>query len=569
MSDPRATPTPAGRRRFYLKQRIGQGAFGEVFLAEQDSGAGFRRPVAIKLLNSEVAGSREAARRMRDEARILGRLHHRNIVGVLDLVRVDQRWAVIMDYVPGADLEQVLHALELTKGLFPPAAAFEVGAAVCRALHAAYHTDDSQGRHLEVVHRDIKPSNVRVTTDGEVKVLDFGVARVNNLETRESATKAGGWIGTERYMAPERLLMEGDTPAGDVYATGASIVELILGRPLGKTPVYDEQHRAFVDDALAEVRARLSGPPDVIDEAISRLDQSLANRPGDRPTAEGLAKAFGGIARRLDGESLAAFCAEFVPKVGNVLGYTAVPVSGVLTESSDLPTSSRGAVGSPAPMTIIPEGDEEGRTFDVSSVFVEGPPASPAPARPTPSMATTEDGPPRRRWLPWAGLALFGAVALAAVAVAMWPEATVEPPPAPASVPVVSTVEPEPPAPQIVVVPVPAPAPEPVVVVAPAPAPRPRPRPAPAPAPAPVPEVVPEGPRVTAALVVMQNAAALEVRCGDRSSVGTASVRIADFPPGPCRVRAQWLGKWLETDVRIDKPREIRCTVAGEALTCS
>ncbi|HMV66976.1 MAG TPA: protein kinase, partial [Myxococcota bacterium] len=108
------------RRRFELRRLIGQGAFGEVYLAEQVSTGGFRRPVALKILNESAARMREAARRMRDEARILGRLQHRHIVEVLDLVQLGDRWAIVMAWVPGADLEQLIDTLGARDEVVPP-----------------------------------------------------------------------------------------------------------------------------------------------------------------------------------------------------------------------------------------------------------------------------------------------------------------------------------------------------------------------------------------------------------------------------------------------------------------
>ena len=186
-------------RKFFVTERLGSGAYGSVYLAEQDSVAGFRRRVALKLLHQHHSEEKEAGKRMRDEARILGRLSHRNIVTVLDLVRLQDRWAVVMDYVQGIDLERLTRAMADLNEPFPPGAALEIGAAIGDALHAAWIAADGQGRVLEVIHRDIKPSNILLTSDGEVKVLDFGVARVN-LESREG--KTGFRVGTERYMAP-------------------------------------------------------------------------------------------------------------------------------------------------------------------------------------------------------------------------------------------------------------------------------------------------------------------------------------------------------------------------------
>ena len=191
---------------------------------------------------------------MRDEARILGRLSHRHIVGVSDLVRLQERWAVVMDYVPGADLERVLEALAAAGEQFPVRAAFDVAVAVLRALHAAWIVDNGTGSPLHLIHRDIKPSNVLLAEDGALKVLDFGVARVD-LGTREAETGAVR-PGTLRYMAPERLLGEEESPSGDVYATAVSVFELLIGEPLGRTPIIDPKHTAYVEGAVQRAKER-------------------------------------------------------------------------------------------------------------------------------------------------------------------------------------------------------------------------------------------------------------------------------------------------------------------------
>ena len=141
--------TNSASRRYLLRHRLGEGAFGEVYLAELDSGAGFRRKVAIKLLHQAVeARSKDAGRRMRDEARILGRLAHRNVVGVLDLVQLDGRWAVVMDYVPGADLAEVIRALDKAGRTFPGPAALEAGVAMLNGLSAVHSAVDEDGASL-------------------------------------------------------------------------------------------------------------------------------------------------------------------------------------------------------------------------------------------------------------------------------------------------------------------------------------------------------------------------------------------------------------------------------------
>lgn len=345
--DPRQRRT-AGRR-FHLKERLGGGTHGTVYRAEQESTGGFRRRVALKVLNTQAAGNPQAGRRLRDEARILGRLQHRGIVNVLDLVIIDGQWVVVMDHVPGHDLDRLLAALVRADRLVPVAAALEIGAVVADALDAAYTARDDDGRPLAVIHRDVKPSNILLTGDGDVKMLDFGVARMN-LDLREART--GALVGTERYMGPERLLREGDTHAGDVYATAATVVELLLRRPMGTTPILPEKHGPFVARVLDDVRERLPAGA-AADELVAVLGAALDAEPGRRPTGRRLADALEALSRRFDDEPLRPFARRFVPSVDELLGRKPQPATGVLEASEE--AASQGPDTSGEAGSTLPE----------------------------------------------------------------------------------------------------------------------------------------------------------------------------------------------------------------------
>ncbi|MEN0062804.1 MAG: protein kinase [Myxococcota bacterium] len=515
-----SSPRPSGRR-YHLKRILGEGAFGRVYLAEQESEGGFRRLVALKVLNSSVARKTEAETRMRDEARVLGQLQHRNIVAVLDLVRLGQRWAIVMDHIPGVDLEVLSH-----QGPVPPAAAFAIGAGIGRALAAASAATDSDGQPLNVVHRDIKPSNVRITAEAEVKVLDFGVARFS-LEGREHQTKGVGWVGTERYMAPERILGQGDTAAGDVYALGATVYELLCGEPLGRTPALPKQHATLVSEAIA----RLTPPPDAPpawSDALSALVQTLSAEPGERPTASEVSKAWAGAVASLPGESLQAFAARVVPRLRSSTAEVGDTAEGVLEE------------GSRDEATVL-----RSDSLDPSGLSSTG-------AR-LPS------------WTAVAALlgVLVGGAGLVAFAVAgfitfdvvrgaserpaveaMAPGTSLEFAPAPVSEVGPTSVQPKP---------TPSVAP-----VAPKLAPRPR----------------PKGPskptvEVSKALFTLKNASGIWVGCGTVEARGTSSARIEGFPAGSCEVRANYLGVDYQSVVEVTAPRTVACRVNGEEMTCS
>ena len=561
MTEPGSESTGSPPRRlFHLKQRIGAGAFGEVYLAEQDSGAGFRRQVALKVLNANAVGSNDAARRMRDEARILGRLSHRNIVGVLDLVRLGDRWAVVMDYVEGADIEQIETALFQRKEYMPPAAAFEVGAAVFRALHVAHHADDGQGGQLQVVHRDIKPSNIRLTNDGEVKVLDFGVARVE-LDTREAETKAGGWIGTERYMSPERILMEGDEPWGDVYATGASVIEMILLEPLGRTPVLAHRHEPVVAAAIAKVRKHLKGPEEVVDKACELLALSVAAEPRRRPSADELSEAFADIARKLEGETLVRFCKRFVPLVPDILGNTVEDVEGVLSEGSGIATVAGVSDVGGASATFVDSSPENTSVTSKKGLMIGGLAAGVVVVL---------------------GVLLFAVIGGLAFAAISWstPTDAVDIDPDGVEQPVVDAPvvdEPVVDEPVADMAPADEPVEEPVVEVPVAADPvvdepvvsKPVTRPVVSkPVEPDPPKVDPNAPTVSAAAFAVQDASSVTVTCGDVSQSGTASVRVRNFPAGSCRVDAIYGGKSMSTRVEVTRRQEVRCTVSSGSLKC-
>ena len=213
-------------RRYNILGTLGKGGFGTVYKAQLHGSAGFTKIVALKVLNAEVAGKEEFARRARDEARVLGLVRHRAIVQVDGLVVLQGHWVVVMEYVSGVDLKRLMQA-----GSVPPGVALEIIEEVAQALDAAYRQPGPEGKPLGLLHRDIKPSNLRITERGEVKVLDFGTARAN-FQSREAQTQALTF-GTVGYMAPERMDFE-DLPAGDVYALGVVLYELLIGEDAGE-----------------------------------------------------------------------------------------------------------------------------------------------------------------------------------------------------------------------------------------------------------------------------------------------------------------------------------------------
>ena len=194
---------------------------GEVYRARD---AVLERPVAIKVLHRNLAGDAGFIERFRREARAAANLNHQNIVAVHDWGSVDGIYYMVMEYVAGLSVREILHA----EGLLAPAQAADVLDQTLAALQHAHR----QG----IVHRDVKPENLMVTRDGVVKVADFGLARAF---ADAQITEAGNVTGTVQYLAPEQLQGEPADPRTDLYALGVVGFELLTGRlPFtGETPM--------------------------------------------------------------------------------------------------------------------------------------------------------------------------------------------------------------------------------------------------------------------------------------------------------------------------------------------
>ena len=270
-------------RSYRLISVLGGGGFGSVFRGELVGASGFSKQVAIKLLNEEASKVQDFKARLRDEARLLALLRHRAIVHVEDLVRIEGRWAVVMEFVEGVDLKDLM-----ALGPMPARPLCELISEVASALQVAHEAMDPRtGQPLEIVHRDIKPANIRVTVKGEVKVLDFGVARAA-FDEREAETRSLAF-GSMGYLAPERF--DGrDSPSSDLYALAVVVIEALLGRHLGQLSVNPRSHDDTVDAWLEETEG-------VVGEAFAEiglplLKRMLAYEAEERPHTQEVSETF-------------------------------------------------------------------------------------------------------------------------------------------------------------------------------------------------------------------------------------------------------------------------------------
>lgn len=237
----------------------------EVWEATLRGEAGFTRRVAIKRLFPEAGADDGFARRFLDEARIASRLHHANIVGIVDF-GVDERGPFqVLEFVDGLDAGRLARLGREAGAPLPPGLALHVVATVGHALHFAHLATDELGRPMNVVHRDVSPQNVLLSRAGDVKLSDFGIALA---EGRLEKTVGGGVPGKPAYMAPEQAIRGAVDARADVFALGCVLHALLCG----SSPLADEN--ALVDLLAGEaLRLDASLPPEiaaVIDRAVRR-----------------------------------------------------------------------------------------------------------------------------------------------------------------------------------------------------------------------------------------------------------------------------------------------------------
>jgi serine/threonine protein kinase len=190
---------------------------------------GFARTVAIKRLHEAYANDPEFVSMFLDEARLVARIHHPNVVPTLDVVAADGHLLLVMDYVQGESLASLMKVVNTRGEVVKRAIVAAVGAGMLHGLHAAHEAKNERGEPLGIVHRDVSPQNVLVGTDGVARVLDFGVAKAAG---RLRTTSDGSVRGKFAYMAPEQVRGEDVDRRTDVYAASVVVWELLAGRRL-------------------------------------------------------------------------------------------------------------------------------------------------------------------------------------------------------------------------------------------------------------------------------------------------------------------------------------------------
>jgi serine/threonine-protein kinase len=261
-----------------IVREIGRGGMGIVYEAFQE---GLDRAVAVKALDTKLARSKEVVERFRREGRAYAKLRHESIVQVHDLVEKEDGLYLVTEFVDGTDLARLVQG-----GALPADCVALVGARVAEALDYVHFN--------ALLHRDVKPANVMVSRDGEVKLMDFGIAKG---EADHSLTRAGMLVGSPSYMAPEVLAGEEAGPAADIWALGVTLYELLTGEKPFRGKNTDELFAAIARGKFRSVRSRAPDCPRRVARAVERC---LARKPAARFRSAGtLSRALLGIGAKL------------------------------------------------------------------------------------------------------------------------------------------------------------------------------------------------------------------------------------------------------------------------------
>ncbi|WP_236604975.1 serine/threonine-protein kinase [Sandaracinus amylolyticus] len=406
--------------------KLKAGGMATLFLARRSGAAGFRRHVAIKVVHEHLASDRAFVRMFVDEALLQARIHHPNVVHVEELGEQDGQHFLVMEYVHGCSLAQLMDGLARRARRLTPEMACNVAAQVLAGLHAAHELRDEQSALLGVVHRDVSPQNVLLAYEGHVKLIDFGVAKAKNRQS----TVGGSLKGKLRYMAPEQAFGRPVDRRCDVYAIGIVLWEMLTMRKL---------FQAEEDLALLElVRHPKVDPPSTYAPEISpALDavvmKALAPSAEDRfATAHDMRRA---IAEALPGALMidAANLAELLAAVMDAtierdLRQLPPSVSAVIEN-----VERRDALGA--------RGEEALKTMTISAAGIDYAPDEdaiervsipPTMVRTSPTPAMPQPAPARAPWIAIAAvvLALLVAIGVGAAVVmrpASDPEMTVTP----------------------------------------------------------------------------------------------------------------------------------------------
>ncbi|MET0341464.1 MAG: serine/threonine-protein kinase [Polyangiales bacterium] len=267
---------PRGFGPYTLLRRLAVGGMAEIYVAKTLGLGGFEKLTALKLVHPHLSADPQFVRMLVDEAKILVLLTHANIAQVFDLGSIDGTYYIAMEYVDGVDVQGLERAATRLGRALPISVCCFIVSEMLNGLDYAHRKRDLRGRPLGIVHRDISPQNVVVSRAGEVKLVDFGIAKTN---LRVQETEIGVIKGKYGYMSPEQAWADPTDRRSDVFSAGVMLYELLTGKVLYQAK--------SVAELIGKVRrAEIPPPseqrPDIPEVLSSVVMKALALEPSDR-----------------------------------------------------------------------------------------------------------------------------------------------------------------------------------------------------------------------------------------------------------------------------------------------
>lgn len=265
---------------YTLHQLIARGGMAEIYRATMPGIGGFEKTVAIKKILPHLAENEEFITMLKDEANILVSINDSNIAQVYDLGLIEDTYFISMEYVHGLDLSHVLKGLQKRGAQIPLEHALYISSCMCAGLHAAHTNTDRQGNPLHIVHRDVSPHNVLISFAGDVKLIDFGVAKA---ALKESHTQMGVIKGKLLYMAPEQAMAKSLDGRADLFAVGLCMYKMLTN----ELPFSGDNEFQIYNNILSkEIIPPRELNPDIPQE-VNQVVMTLLQRDPDKRYQDG------------------------------------------------------------------------------------------------------------------------------------------------------------------------------------------------------------------------------------------------------------------------------------------
>ncbi len=344
--------------KYHLIEAIASGGMAELYRAKLYGAGGFEKDLAIKKVLPQLVRDQAFVQMFMDEAMITVTLNHGNIVSVIDFGELDGEYYLVMEYVDGVSLQNLINKSQELGEPIPVPIACHTALNICRGLDYAHRKVGPDGKPLQIVHRDVSPQNILLSFEGEVKIVDFGIARA---ASRITSTQAGVVKGKVAYMSPEQLTGQTVDNRSDIFSAGIILYEMLTNRrPFeGGTP---QETMAQISRGNFEKPGKFNRKVDKKLTAVIR--KALERNPKKRyKTAGEMATSLSDYLHRVGQHADAATLAAFIPKRLPDARPRTIPPTPIRAIRRETDESGVARVLAPPPSESAVSGDGEAVSF--------------------------------------------------------------------------------------------------------------------------------------------------------------------------------------------------------------